>query len=466
MSPLPRTTYLWLAVLAASLLLGERLPSRSPEPKPVSLARESLTGPDFERYLEAERGIRLHYGMPLGAPALDAPAAHYRQLALALPVPNLTRRTIVLEAQLGKPLDLKLLQKLVTDLRAEKVPEAQVERERALWYSLYGPEPVPALPRDAEDQLKAMHLRFLESQALADVARRRQDREAQAAAEAQRARLAEGYASLTLSLGFGLVLLGLLGVAALLLTGTAALKRQWQWLGRVERLPERLGWAELVDIFVFYLALYRGVGVALALVARTFSLAPPLLPTQVGLQAGTGLLALLYAARQARRRGTTLAELGATVTTLGKEVLYGVAGYAATLPLTLVLGRLTQWLFRDNPNTAPNPILPLLTGKSEPLDRTLIFLMAAVLAPLFEEFFFRGALLTGLRQRFGSGGGILLSAVAFAAVHPPQDALPIFGLGIVFALLRHLRQSLVPGIVAHFLQNSMAYLMLASLFRT
>ena len=409
----------------------------------------------------------MHYGITFGpAPSLAEPAAAYSQLAMALPVPNLPRRALILSAQLKKPLDSQLLNTLATDLRAEKISETKIKAELALWRALYGKEKDVSLPASAEQQIKAMHLRFLENQALADLARVRGDRTSQQAAEAHRDAQAERFVGIMLPLLIVLLLSGILGVAVLGLVGAALVKRQWQWLGKVEQEPgsKRLDWTALVDAFIFYLALYRGLGVGVALGVRLLDLHPPVLPIQALLQAGTGLAALLYLAAKAKHFGASLRQIGWTTESLGVNGLYGVLGYAATLPLTLGLGRLSQLIFHNNANTTPNPVLPLLAGGGAFWERGLIFLMAAVFAPLFEEFFFRGALFTGLQQRFGSAWGIVLSAVAFAVVHPPQDWLPIFGLGVSFALLRHLRQSLVPGMVAHFLQNSLAYLMLTSLF--
>ena len=78
--------------------------------------------------------------------------------------------------------------------------------------------------------------------------------------------------------------------------------------------------------------------------------------------------------------------------------------------------------------------------------------------------FFRGVLYTGLRARWGVAASIIVSAALFAIGHPVQDWLPIFGLGVAFAALRECRQSIVPGMVAHFLQNGLVFLTLSALF--
>jgi len=89
----------------------------------------------------------------------------------------------------------------------------------------------------------------------------------------------------------------------------------------------------------------------------------------------------------------------------------------------------------------------------------------AIGAPFFEELFFRGALFTSLRTRFGWGLSAVLCAAAFALVHPPVNWLPIFGLGYVLSTMREMRQSLIPCFVAHFLQNALVFVALSLLLR-
>jgi membrane protease YdiL (CAAX protease family) len=125
---------------------------------------------------------------------------------------------------------------------------------------------------------------------------------------------------------------------------------------------------------------------------------------------------------------------------------------------------LSQQIFRHFPNTTPNPVLPLLTADNGLVGRLLIFAMISVGAPFFEELFFRGALFGALRARFPWVASAVISAILFAIVHPPVNWLPIFGLGFGMATMREMRQSLVPSIVAHFLQNTASFVFLSLLF--
>jgi ABC-2 type transport system permease protein len=102
--------------------------------------------------------------------------------------------------------------------------------------------------------------------------------------------------------------------------------------------------------------------------------------------------------------------------------------------------------------------LPETTGAS----RIAIGIMAVVLAPLAEEIFFRGWLQPCIEDEVAPGRGRwlapLLSAFAFAAVHPPLSFVPVFVLGLVASLLFTRTRALGPGIVAHLVHNALALL--------
>jgi membrane protease YdiL (CAAX protease family) len=84
-----------------------------------------------------------------------------------------------------------------------------------------------------------------------------------------------------------------------------------------------------------------------------------------------------------------------------------------------------------------------------------------VAAPLVEETLFRGVLFRSFRAKWGVAPGILLSAVVFGLMHPfPFYFLPIFVLGSVFASLTYIRGSLLPSMVAHGINNLVAFTMM------
>jgi membrane protease YdiL (CAAX protease family) len=103
------------------------------------------------------------------------------------------------------------------------------------------------------------------------------------------------------------------------------------------------------------------------------------------------------------------------------------------------------------------------------LGQALFFFGAAILAPIGEEVLFRGYLFGSLRRLAGdSRAGIVIaysvSALVFALAHSLAASegviallVPSFLIGLVFAWGFDRSGSLLPGIVAHALNNSIAF---------
>lgn len=181
------------------------------------------------------------------------------------------------------------------------------------------------------------------------------------------------------------------------------------------------------------------------------------------------LAAIAYLWVRLRRRGLTLAEIGLDRRRLGANLLVGAASALVVIPAIYLLNIATESITSRLFPTLPPPYHPLqgmtaTSGSSE--IRTALFLAAVVGAPLLEEIFFRGALYGALRRRFGVTLGILGSSAFFAILHPqlPLGFLPIALLGATFCALYEWRQSLVPGMVAHAVNNGLAFLMLSLMF--
>lgn len=88
----------------------------------------------------------------------------------------------------------------------------------------------------------------------------------------------------------------------------------------------------------------------------------------------------------------------------------------------------------------------------------LAIALGGVAVPIAEELFFRGFIYTGLRHRWGLRVAVTVSAVIFSLVHMvPGVLLPIFAMGVLFALLFEATDSLWPCILLHGLINSLAF---------
>ena len=96
---------------------------------------------------------------------------------------------------------------------------------------------------------------------------------------------------------------------------------------------------------------------------------------------------------------------------------------------------------------------------------TLLLLLSAVLtcviAPICEEFLFRGFIFTSLRNWRGVWPAAIISGLLFGGVHagsaPAVDLVPLAALGFGLCLLYRYTGSLYPCIAAHSLNNSLAF---------
>jgi membrane protease YdiL (CAAX protease family) len=459
---LPRTAYLWAGLLILALLLGGRIGRKAPD------GGTPLTGTNFQEVVLAEQQARVGFSSlgsavaMRGTDPLVVAYASYSKLARQRPVPTSTRRALIVGHAAKKPLDTALLTDLKQDLDGQKTPVVERDAELRLWAALYETTTTTSVEQGDEKRIRQMRLGLLEDRALADLYQK-QGRAADAKAAIQR--LTDAATRSTLGFGaLGLItsLATLLGLGFLVLFIVAATKRRWELVGRVGTQPQHVPPGPLLDVFLFYLAIYRIAVLLLSLALSQFPAFSPV-PLMLLVQLGTGVAAILYARWRTRQNEGSLEHLGWHPKSLLTNALYGIAGWCAALPVLLVVGMLSQRLFHGS-NNAPNPVLPLLASDRAVLDRVLIFCLAALGAPLFEEFFFRGALFTAFRKTTPWVLAVLLSGVVFAMVHPVQDWLPILALGFVLGTLREMRQSLVPGIVVHFLQNAFAFTLITTLF--
>jgi membrane protease YdiL (CAAX protease family) len=137
---------------------------------------------------------------------------------------------------------------------------------------------------------------------------------------------------------------------------------------------------------------------------------------------------------------------GFSGTALGLGCGLLILSYLFNLIYSLVLAQFNLRMQQD--------LMPLLSELSSPW---WFLLGAVVVAPVVEEIFFRGFLFAGLRGRYGWQKAAVISSALFALVHlQPTAVLPIFLLGLIFALLYERSGSIWPAVLMHVSSNALA----------
>lgn len=127
------------------------------------------------------------------------------------------------------------------------------------------------------------------------------------------------------------------------------------------------------------------------------------------------------------------------------------------VPTLLLLG----WSLGDV-YTRLVPVPPDSLDPFEPMMRTAggrltIAVFAIAVAPVIEEFVFRGLVQRTLERRFGAAAGIVTAAVLFALVHFLPWIFPLhFILGAAFGFVVYATRSIWSGVILHAANNTVA----------
>jgi len=420
--------------------------------------------------------------------------------------PGTARRVLILRALLRRPLFGPGKNKL--DPKDAYAPAAlaglppgdrrRYAEEGRLWDEVArGPHLSPAQTDAGAASLRALpNIRWWSAPAQA-VLYRSQGNPAQGARYDARAR-AQALTTLgpLLTLGGGAALLGLAGVGLLLFlmlrrvltekNGHSPLPDPWPTMPEMTPLSERrLRAGDLMGVFVLYLLMPDLIGWLLGgfhvpHLLFFAGLLAPLRPRLLSLSAGSHAAVIVVlefcayllgaavpigvlVAIARRRRASIGEELGWNTHRLGRNLLYGVGGYAVALPLMLLAQGVGGFAGAHLHAPAPsNPALPLLAGATSFWVQAMLVGLATVAAPLTEEFLFRGVFYNAAKLRIGVWPAILMTGLIFGFVHPVGIAamLPLATLGAIFAWVAETRKSLAPSILAHCFQNTFATLML------
>jgi len=145
------------------------------------------------------------------------------------------------------------------------------------------------------------------------------------------------------------------------------------------------------------------------------------------------------------------------------SIKYILIALGVTLLLVLV-----ELLISINSNTESQFSNDMVTAYKNSAAPYLLWIAIVLVAPLFEEAFFRGFLYAGFAQsRLRAPGAIVLTALAWAAMHASQygiiDLTLIFVVGIALGTMRWRTKSIWNCLIMHVLFNAAAMIELALL---
>lgn len=183
------------------------------------------------------------------------------------------------------------------------------------------------------------------------------------------------------------------------------------------------------------------------------------LPRGVATVIGTGasIIAMIgLAGFPVSGRSILWSDIGWSKLNLGKNILWGVGGLMAEVPLVLIAVEISQNLFTGLPE-AKHPMTVALESQHSPWMIIGAYVAAVIGAPVIEETIFRGMVAPAMVKLTGSFGvGIVTSGLCFAAIHPTGIPAwpPLAAFGVMGALLNYQTRSIVPSVVLHALHNA------------
>jgi membrane protease YdiL (CAAX protease family) len=152
-------------------------------------------------------------------------------------------------------------------------------------------------------------------------------------------------------------------------------------------------------------------------------------------------------------RAVSASDFGLRPTRLARAVGLIVLTYVAFFAFAIVWGAIAE---------APKEELLKQLGTEK--NAALLIasaVLTCVIAPVSEEFLFRGYIFAALRNWHGTLPAAIITGVLFGGVHatsaPAVDLVPLAFLGFALCLLYQRTGSLYPGIAVHAVNNSVAF---------
>lgn len=171
------------------------------------------------------------------------------------------------------------------------------------------------------------------------------------------------------------------------------------------------------------------------------------------------VLALLIA-----RRWTWREAFGVELIRLPSDFIKGAIALLAVLPVLLVITLMFHILLQLLGIQVPlQDVAFAIADEPQRWMRAYFAVLAIIIAPIFEEVFFRGLLLPILARRFGAWAALLFTALLFASIHGHLPSfVTLFGLALALGGAYILTGSLTVAIAMHGLFNAITVVILMS----
>jgi uncharacterized protein len=133
-------------------------------------------------------------------------------------------------------------------------------------------------------------------------------------------------------------------------------------------------------------------------------------------------------------------------------VWWGIGGYLIATPIVLLVSVVNDKIWQGKGGS--NPLLSMLLENNNNWAFGIFLITAAIAAPLFEEYLFRGFLFPSLTRYFTVWQSIGLSGLIFAVAHlSVSEVLPLAALGSILAYVYYRTGNLLASMLIHGLWN-------------
>ena len=144
---------------------------------------------------------------------------------------------------------------------------------------------------------------------------------------------------------------------------------------------------------------------------------------------------------------------GWNVLGFGGALAQGLLYVAAAYPLLMLVQVMIQGAAGSD--VAPQDVVQFLVDAKSPRDRIAVLVMAVVVAPLAEEFIFRGYLYAAAKKYTGPFAALVVTSLLFAVVHGHAFSIPaLFTLAVCLGLAYERTGSLLVPMIMHAVFNA------------